>query len=307
MHEPRVYLNGNMLPASQAHLPVYDLGVVMGATVSEMTRTFRRELYRLDEHLDRLYRSLRYARFSLELSKAELGDVSRGLVQHNAALLREGSELGLVHFVTAGHSALYAGADGGPGPATPTVCAHTFPLPFERWRKNLCDGVRLVTPSVRHLPPQCYEAKMKCRSRMHFYLADQEARLVDPEAVALLLDLEGNVTETNSANLLVVEGRSIVSPTSRNTLPGVSRAVVIELAARLGMSFVEREMQVFSVVNADEALLTSTPYCLLPATKINGLPIGDGRPGPTFRRLLTAWSRDVGLDIEKQILEEMME
>jgi branched-subunit amino acid aminotransferase/4-amino-4-deoxychorismate lyase len=144
---------------------------------------------------------------------------------------------------------------------------------------------------------------MKYRSRMHFYLADQEARLVDPEASALLLDLAGNVTETGAANFLIVERDTVVSPTTVNTLPGISRAMVIELAGRLRVPFVERDLQVFDVVNADEALLTSTPYCLMAVTKVNGVPIGDGRPGPLFRRLLTAWGEEVGLDVEKQIVE----
>lgn len=302
--EPLVYLNGQMVPASQAHLAIYDLGVVMGATVTEMTRTFRREPYRLDDHLGRLYRSLRYVRFDIGLSQAELAAASRELVAHNAALLPEGGELGLIHFVTAGENALYAGSAGGGARTTPTVCAHTFPLPFELWSKKMREGVHVVTPSIRHVPPQCYDPKMKYRSRMHYYLADQEARLADPDAVALLLDLAGNATETSGANFLIVERGAIVSPTLTNTLPGVSRATVIELAARLGIPFVERDVQVFSVINADEALLASTPYCLLPVTKINGLAIADGQPGPIFHRLLTAWSRDVGVDIEKQILDE---
>jgi branched-chain amino acid aminotransferase len=144
---------------------------------------------------------------------------------------------------------------------------------------------------------------MKYRSRMHYYLADQEARLVDPDATALLLDLDGNVTETSGANFLIVERGTIVSPTLRNTLPGISRATVIDLAARLSISFVERDIQVFNVINADEAFLSSTPYCLMPVTKINGIPIADARPGPIFRRLLTAWSELVGLDIEQQIID----
>ena len=97
-------------------------------------------------------------------------------------------------------------------------------MPFELWAKKMQTAQHLVTPSIRHVPPQCYDPKMKYRSRMHYYLADQEARLVDPEAVALLLDLDGNVTETSGANFLIVEHGTIVSPTLRNTLPGVSRA-----------------------------------------------------------------------------------
>jgi branched-chain amino acid aminotransferase len=88
-----------------------------------------------------------------------------------------------------------------------------------------------------------------------------------------------------------------------NTLPGVSRATVIELAGKLRIPFVARDIQVFNVMSADEAFTASTPYCLMPVTRINGVPIADGKPGPIFRRLLEAWGQEVGLDIEKQIVE----
>lgn len=301
MNEPLVFLNGQFLPASQAHIAIYDAGVVMGATVTEMTRTFNRELFRLDDHLARLYRSLKYVRFQMPFSIEELAAASRELAAKNAALLPPGGELSLVHFCTAGELSIYAGGPvGRPGQAT--VCAHTFPLPFAMWSKKMRDGVHLVTPSIRHVPPQCFDPKMKCRSRMHYYLADQEARLADPEAIALLLDLDGNVTETSGANFLLVERGRLVSPTLRNTLPGVSRMTAFELAAELGIPVVERDFQVFDVINAQEAFLASTPFGLLPATKINGVPIGDGRPGDLFRRLMGAWSARVGLDVAGQFI-----
>jgi branched-subunit amino acid aminotransferase/4-amino-4-deoxychorismate lyase len=301
MSEPLVYLNGRMVPASQAHIAIYDAGIVLGATVTEQTRTFHKRLWRLDEHLDRLFRSLRYCRMDIGLTKEQLAGISNELIEHNARLLDDGGELGLIHFVTAGEYPTYAGMSGRPARTTPTVCVHTFPLPFELWAKRMLTGTHLVTPSIRHVPPQCYDPKVKYRSRMHFYLADLEARQVDPEASALLLDLHGNVTETNSGNFLIVERGTIVSPTTVNTLPGVSRAMVRELAGKLGVPFVERDLQVYSAMNADEAFLTSTPYCLMPVTKMNGVPIGDGKPGAMARRLLAAWSAEVGLDIEKQI------
>ncbi|MGE0537490.1 MAG: aminotransferase class IV [Pirellulales bacterium] len=303
MSEPLVYLNGKLLPASQAHLAIYDAGVVLGATVTEMTRTFGHEPFRLDDHLARLFRALRYVRLDIGLSHAELAARSRELLTNNLPAVDPRDDLGLIHFVTAGEYATYAGSAGGAARTTPTVCMHTFPLPWELWAKRLRQGMHLVTPSIRHVPPQCFDPKMKYRSRMHYFLADQEARLVDPEASALLLDLDGNLTETSGANFLLVERGTIVSPTLRNILPGISRATVIELAAELGIPFVERDVQVYSAINADEALVTSTPYCLLPVTKVNGVPIGDGSPGPIFRALQAAWSKRVGLDIEKQIVE----
>jgi branched-subunit amino acid aminotransferase/4-amino-4-deoxychorismate lyase len=301
--EPQAFLNGRMLPASQAHLTVYDAGVVLGATVTELVRTFRKELFRLDDHLRRLAQSLHFVGFDIGMSMDELGRTVRQLVAHNAQLLAPEDELGLVIFVTAGEYPTYAGGAAGSARTTPTVCAHTFPLPFELWAGKLLSGIHLVTPSIRHVPPQCYDPTMTCRSRMHYYLADQQARLVDRDAAALLLDLDGNVTETGAANFLMVEDGTIVSPSLRNTLPGVSRATVIDLAEKLGIPFAVRDFQVFDAINADEAFLASTPYCLMSVTKINGTQIGTGRPGPIYGQLVKAWSELVGLNVVQQVVE----
>jgi branched-chain amino acid aminotransferase len=298
--EPLVYLNGQFVPASEAHVAIYDAGLVLGATITDQTRTFHLRPFRLGDHVHRLFRAARYARLDIGLTPAELVRVSEELIDRNSRLVEKGDELGLIHFVTPGEYEGYASA---PARTIPTVCAHTFVLPFERWARKMQTGAHLVTPSIRHVPPQCLDPKLKCRSRMHYYLAEKEAQLVDFDASALLLDIDGNVTETSSANFLLVERGTIVSPTTRNTLPGVSRTTVIDLAAELGIPFAERDVQIFAAINADEAFLTSTPYCLMPVTKINGVAVGDGAPGHVYRRLLDAWSRLVGLNIERQILE----
>lgn len=300
--EPLVFQNGRFIPASQAHLAIYDAGIVLGATVTDMTRTFHHKLFRLSDHIDRFYRSLKYVRIDLGLTKSEFAAIAEELVTHNSQLLDADDELGLIQFATPGEYKTYSGAPAGAAKSTPTLVMHTFPLPWELWAAKVQHGAHVVTPSTRHIPPQCIDPKIKYRSRMHYYLADKEATLGDPSALALLLDLDGNVTETAGANFLIVERGTIVSPTLRNTLPGVSRQIVIELAHELGIPFVERDFQVFNVINADEAFLATTPSCVMPATKINGLPIGDGQVGPIVKRLRTAWSQRVGLDIERQVI-----
>lgn len=301
MTEPIVYLNGRTVPASQAHIAIYDAGIVLGATVTEMTRTFNHRSWRLEQHLDRLFRSLKYTRMNISETRAQLTAATLEVVNHNARLLDKSGELGIIHFVTAGEYPTYVGSAGVTARTTPTVCCHTFPMPWELWAKKMLSGVHVVTPSIRHVPPQCCDPKMKYRSRMHYYLADHEARLADPDAIALLLDLDGNITETSGANFQIVSNGAIISPTTRNTLPGISRAMVMELAGKLGIPFVERDFQVHDVINADEAFLSTTPYCLMPVTRINGVSIADGKPGPVYRRLMDAWSQEVGLDIERQI------
>ena len=142
---------------------------------------------------------------------------------------------------------------------------------------------------------------MKYRSRLHYWLAEQEAKAVDPNAATLLLDLDGNVTEFSGGNILIVKDGAIISPTTRNILPGISRQTVMELAGELGIPFIEKDFQTYDVCNADEAFEATTPFCLMPVTKINNIPIGNGEPGPVCFRLLDAWGATVGVDIVGQM------
>ena len=302
--EPIAYLNGEFIPARKARLPVYDAGIVIGATVTEMIRTFHHKPFRLDDHIDRLYRSMKYARFDTGLSKDAMRKLTLKVADHNAGLLPASGEIGIIQFVTAGTFSVYAGSAAAGQKMMPTVCVHTFPLPMYLWAKAVRHGLHAVTPSNRHVPPQCIDPKMKYRSRLHYWLAEKEAQLVDPEAATLLLDLDGNVTEFSGGNFLMVKDGVIISPTTRNILPGISRQTVIELAAKLGIPFVEKDVQVHDVCNADEAFESTTPFCLAPVTRINNIPIGDGNPGPMCARLLKAWSKLVGLDIAGQITSD---
>jgi branched-subunit amino acid aminotransferase/4-amino-4-deoxychorismate lyase len=136
---------------------------------------------------------------------------------------------------------------------------------------------------------------------MHYFLADKEATAKEPGARAMLLDAAGHVTETSTANILLyVSGVGLISPPRSSVLPGVSLEFVIELAGKLNLSIVDREIMPDDVAEADEVLLSSTPNCLLPVTRFDGRPIGSATPGLVYSRLLRAWGETVGLDIASQ-------
>ncbi len=298
-----VYLKDKLMPASEASLAIYDAGIVLGATITEMTRTFKHHPFRLDDHLERLYRSCRYAGISPPLDSSRMKEVSLEVVERNASLLPEEQELSLVHFLTPGEIPSYAGLGPSNAPTSPTLCIHTFPLHFRRFTSLFTEGAHVVTPSIRHLPAQCVDPKIKHRSRMYQWLGDQQTHQVDPQAISLFLDLDGNVAETSGANFAIVCDSTLIAPTFRNSLPGVSLLTVKELCAEWEIGFEQKDFQVYDVVNADEALLLTTPYCLAPVTRINSSPIGTGEvQGPIFRRLIEAWSNRVNLDIVEQIL-----
>jgi len=301
MPEPLAYLNGRVSPVSQTNLSVFDMGVVMGASITEMARTFRHECFRLHEHIDRLFRSLKHVGFEMDLTRDALADLVLELLEHNARLIPPHHDLGVSMFITAGTSLIYTGFEGMPTHRKPTVCVHTFPLPFELWADKYVAGQHVVTPSIRHLPPECLDPKIKARSRMHWYLADEQARLVDPKAIALLLDRQDNITETGTANFFIVSSGRIITPTGRNTLQGISQQVVAEAAEQLDVRLEQRDFQTYDVINADEAFTSSTPYGILPVTRINQKPIGEGRVGPVFSELMKVWNQIAGLNIAEQM------
>ncbi len=302
-NEPVVYLRGQFMPASEAKVSIYDFGIVLGATVTDLIRTFKHRPYRLEDHVRRFYDSCKYARIMPPITPAETARVTEELIARNAAFLAPEEDLVVVYFITPGENLVYAGSAAASPLTQPTFCIHSFPLPVQLFRRLFTDGAHLVTPSTRHVPPQCVDPKIKNRSRLHFWLAEQEAQLVDPSAMPLLLDLGGNLTETGGGNVLVVRDGTVLSPSPRNILLGISRKVVTELCRKLAIPFAERDLQVHDAITADEVLISTTPYCLAPVVKFNGVTVGDGKVGgPVFERLLAAWSEEVGLDIRAQFL-----
>ncbi|WP_010584468.1 aminotransferase class IV [Schlesneria paludicola] len=300
MTEPIAYLNGQIVPVSQAALSVFDLGLVSGVAVTEMARTFRHVLFQLDKHLDRLAHSLDVLKLDPKCSRTELEALCHRIVDENVKWIPANHDLGLILFVTAGQNLTYIGRTPESPVRTPSVCVHTFPLPFELWAETYEAGLHLVTPSVRSIPDAIIDSRIKHRSRLHWYLADLEVKKSDPSAMALLTDDEGYLTETATGNLCVVEGNTIVTPES-HVLKGVSRDFVAELATTLGLTFGHTRLTAEDLARGGEAFLTSTPHCLLPVTRFNGQPVGSGRPGPVFQRLLKAWGERVGVDVAAQM------
>lgn len=297
MTQALAYLNGKFIPADRAVVPVWDAGFVLGASVAEQLRTFGGRLFQLDAHLDRLERSLGVVDVALPISRTELVAVAEQVVRHNHGLLAPDSDLGLTIVVTPGPYPTLAPA----GHHGPLLCVTTYELPFERWVEAYRLGQSLVTTSIEQVSPHSWPRHLKCRSRVHYYLADQEAARQEPLAKALLLDSEGYVVETATANVLVYRrDTGIASPPRDTILPGVSLDWVARLAGELNTSFDERPLRPDDLAGADEVWLASTPFCLLPVTRFNGKPIGDGRPGQQWSRFLTHWGQQVGVDILDQ-------
>jgi branched-chain amino acid aminotransferase len=300
MPEPVAWLNGKLIAAAQAAVPVGDLGVVAGASVTEFLRTFRHEPFRLRDHLARLMASLELLEFSTQVDESTLRAAVEAVAAHNHELIPPHHELGLIAFVTAGQNLTYLGAAGRDHIGHGTVCVHSFPLPFELWAHRYTEGQHLATVGVSPLPGSAVDPRAKHRNRLHWLRADREARTKHDGSSSILATTDGYLTETSSGNVFVLNGNTLRTPREEFVLGGISRTTLIELAEALDIDVEEADLTAEDLAAADEVLTTSSPYCVLPVTQFNGRPIGSGEPGPLFRRLIAAWSDSVGVDIVRQ-------
>jgi branched-chain amino acid aminotransferase len=293
-----VYLNGEFVPTDEAKISIFDAAVMLGDMVTESTRTFAHQPFKLDQHIDRLYKSLKVTRIEPGMTPTEMYDLSLRVLETNLPKVAPEMDVWLVHNISRGRSV--AGADPTRQRSPATVIIHTAPLILTDWARFFSEGCHAVTPFSRAVPPEALDARIKNRSRMAYTLAEIEVKLVDPQAQGILLDIHGNVAENKGGNFFIYSEGVLKTPRARSALAGISRATVLELAAQLNIPLEVTDFQPYDIYTADEAFFTSTPYCIMPATKFNGLPVGDGQVGPVTKRILQAWSQLVGIDIVAQ-------
>ena len=183
------------------------------------------------------------------------------------------------------------------------------PLPFAQRAKLFKDGIRVMVPSHRRTPPDSLTPRAKTHNYLNLIVADQEVQSIDPEAWAVLLDVNGNLCEGLGSNIFIVRDGEILTPREKFVLPGVSRQTVIDLAREEGFPLREADLDLYDAYNADEVFLTSTSLCICPVTKVNGVAIGpEGQVwGLVTQRLADAYQRFVGHDFVGQYLKRYVE
>lgn len=297
MAEYTAYFKGEWMPFSQVKIDPMDRGFTVGDVVFDVARTFNGKSFRMEDHIQRLYRSLKFVRIDPGLSAKEMLDISEEVVQRNDHLRAEVGDFTITQFVTRGPGNSSRSA----GP--PTVCVKVAPIGFGRFADLFKDGAHGVITRTRSYPVESLDPKVKNYSRMNFNLADLEAADVDPEAWPILTDADGSLTEGTGYNVFLVTDGVIRTPGDRNILQGVSRGMVFDLARQLNIPLVEEDLQPYDLYTADEAFFSGTSPCVLPVSKVDQREIGDGRPGPIVQQLLSAWSETVGMDIVDQALQ----
>ena len=293
-----VYVNGELVPESRAMISVLDRGYRWGDGVYEVERTFAGKPFKLRAHLDRLYRSLRYTRIDPGMTEDEMERSTMEVVEANRHFLGPNDDFTINQVVSRGlvEPSLDRGAN---------VSIYCLPVHFMDYVRQYTTGARLVTPATRRTPPESLSPKAKITNKMNHFIAEFEAKGVDPEAIALMLDTDGNIAEASSANFMFVSGGCIRIPNRRHVLPGISMETVLEIAENQGIEVQEGDYTPFDVYQSDEAFLASTSFCVLPVASVNGWSVGTEVPGPITSGLLAAWSDMVGLNVVEQALSHL--
>jgi len=297
-----VWFNGELVPESEARISIYDSALMFGDMVFEMTRSFNKVQFKLRDHLERLYASIKYVRIPLEMSIDEMEQHIYETIEANDPLFAADDEHRLMIDVSRGILSIYQGiVDAHKGP---NVIIADFPLCWTvSGMGRLFDtGINAVITSQRAIPAQLLEPKVKNRSRMHYLMANIEVSNYEGDNNwALLLDPDGFIAEGTGDNFFIVKDNMIITPEPRNILRGISRAYIFELAQKLNLVCIEKNIEQYDVLEADEAFMTGTPFCILPVSSLNSIPIGNEPMGKITRQLLDTWGNEVGVDIVEQI------
>ena len=242
------WFDGRVMPESEVRIPFRDSAATRGEGVYDSARTFDGRVFRLREHLDRLWRSLAYVRIPPPATMAEIEAISLEVARQNVAIT--GDDVWVTQRVSRGVPIEWGG-DG-----RPCLIVESLPIPFAGRAATFRDGARLVTPTLRRTPPWALSPQAKTTNLLNLVLAGRQVTAVDPGAWPMLTDEHGNLAEGAGANVFVVHDRIIATPGVSHVLPGITRHAVIELARGAGLTVEERDVDLFSAATADEAFIT---------------------------------------------------
>lgn len=300
-NERVVYLNGAIVPESRALLSFRDAGFVYGDAVFDTARTFNGVSFKLKEHVDRLFDTLSYVRIDVPLSRQEMIDATESVVTLNRPFLGENEDYWVSQRISRGVPAL----DGEPPIQDgPTIVIECTPLPLRARAPMFRDGIDAVIAPLRRVPPDALSPNAKTNNYMNAMLAQREVTAVRPGAWALQLDHDGHIAEGIGCNAFFVHDGVVSTPTTENILPGISRAVAIEICNELGIPVREQTVSMHMATTASEAFFTSTSLCLCPLRSLNGRPYL-GIAGPIAKRLMAGFTEKVGMDYAGQYLAHL--
>ena len=275
--ELTIYLDGKFVPESEAKVSVFDHGLLYGDGIFEGIRFYNGRVFRLDEHLDRLWDSARSICLEIPISRAEMTEALLETIRRND--LREGY---IRQIVTRGVGNLGLNPTQCKRPSI-IIIATTISL----YPKEVCEkGLTVVTCATRRTGAAALNPAVKSLNYLNNVMARIEANLAGADE-ALMLNEAGNVAECTADNVFIIKrGQIFTPPISAGALRGITRSVAFDIAAELGIKITETDVTRHDVFTADECFLTGTAAEVIPVVKADGRMIGSGKPGSITLRMI---------------------
>lgn len=301
MNQRFCYFNSQFVREIDAKVSISDWFVWEGG-VYEIARTYNHIPFRLGEHVDRLFNSLNCLPFiRFNRTREEVLNISHELLKRNEEFVGPKDDSRIIYRISRGICF---------SPSTePTFLIHLAPYSesvtetYKHFAKWYAEGIHLAVATTRQIPVQCLDPKIKHSNRLCNRLAQHEAMIADPQAVAVMLNIYGYVTECPRDNLLMVRDGKLFTPRLTDCLPGITRDVVLELAKELKIECIETGLTVYDLYRANEMMITGTSIAIAPVSKFNQRTLPAPIPGPVTRQLQEAFSKLVKYDIVKRALE----
>ena len=275
--ESTIYLDGKFVPESEAKVSVFDHGLLYGDGIFEGIRFYNGRVFRLEEHLDRLWDSARSICLEIPMSAREMTDALLETIRRND--LQDGY---IRLLVTRGVGNLGLNPAQCKKPSVIIIVAKIALYPREVYEK----GLTVVTCATRRTSPAALNPAVKSLNYLNNVMARIEANLAGADE-ALMLNDAGHVSECTADNIFIVKrGLVFTPPIAAGALRGITRSVVFEIAAETGIKISETDITRHDVFIADECFLTGTAAELIPVIKADGRTIGTGKPGPITARMI---------------------
>ena len=280
----KIYLDGKFVDAAEAKVSVFDHGLLYGDGVFEGIRLYGGNIFRLEEHLERLEYSAKAIMLQMPLTRDELREATCETCRQNGltdayirlVITRGVGDLGLAPWLC-------------PKPSIFIIASKISLYPQEHYD----NGLAIVTVPTRRIGPAALPATVKSLNYLNNILGKIEAKQFGA-LEAIMLNDQGYVAECTADNVFIVHKGVIITPSaSQGALKGITRGAVIDIASELGIPLRESDMTRYDIWCADECFLTGSGAEVIPVVKLDGRVIGDGKPGPITQRVLAAFRRRV--------------
>ncbi len=278
----KIYVDGTLYSREDAKISVFDHGFLYGDGVFEGIRAYDGSVFRLKDHIDRLYRSAKTIALDIPYTREQL---TQAVLDTVAANEQRDAYVRLVVSRGPGDLGIDPGNCG--RPTVVIICAEIKLYPKALYET----GAAIVTSSVRRVPIQCLDPRIKSLNYLNNIMAKLDARRAGA-LEAVMLNHQGRVAECTADNIFFLADGILKTPDLMNgALPGITRATVLELAQEMGMATEEGNYGLHDLYNADELFLTGTGAEIMPVIAVDGRSVGAGKPGPTTKKLLEAFRK----------------